>query len=109
MNAIKKLLLGCAYAAVGAVCLFAGNASKVNAASSSSWNFKDSNFKSLGTIKSNKTVDNLTLLANSSKTMQVKSNTVSVSGTSYTHCLALGGSGSTSYRSIKVPIHLVQS
>ena len=104
MNAIKKLLLGCAYAAIGAVCLFVGNSNKVNAASSSSWNFKDTSFKSLGTIKSNTTVNNLTLLANSSKTMQVKSNTVSVSGTSYTYCLALGGGGSTSYRSIKVPV-----
>jgi len=104
MNAIKKLFVGCAYAVIGAACLFAGNATKLDAASSTSWNFKNSSFKSLGTIKSNKTVDNLTLLANSNKTMQVKSNTVKVSGTSYTHCLALGGGGNTSYRSIKVPV-----
>lgn len=76
----------------------------VDAATSTSWNFKDTSFKSLGTISSTKTVNNLTLIATSAKTMSVKSNSVSVSGTTYTHCLALGGSGNTSYRSIKVPV-----
>ena len=76
----------------------------VNAATSISWNFKDTNFKSLGTISSTVTVDDLTLVATSSKTMSVKSNTVTVDSTSYTYCLALGGGGSTSYRSVKVPV-----
>ena len=79
---------------------------QVNAASfSTSWNFKNSGFKSLGTISSNTTVDGLTLIATSSKTMSVKSSSVTVDGTSYTHCLALGGSGSTSYRAVKVPVY----
>lgn len=74
------------------------------AGSSTSWNFKNSNFKSLGTISSSKTVDGLGLIATSSKTMSVKAENVTVSGTSYTHCLALGGSGSTSYRAVKIPV-----
>ena len=72
-------------------------------ATSQSWNFKDSNFKSLGTISSSKTVDNLVLNATSEKYMQVKSNSVTVDGTTYTHCLSLRGAGSTTYRSVKIP------
>lgn len=74
------------------------------ASTSTSWNFKNSNFKSLGTIKSSITVDGLGLIATSSKTMSVKAESASVNGTSYTHCLALGGSGSVSYRAVKVPV-----
>lgn len=74
-------------------------------ASSTSWNFKNTNFKALGTISSTVTVDNLGLIATSSKTMSVIENPQTLSGTSYTHCLALGGSGSTSYRAIKVPVN----
>ena len=36
--------------------------------------------------------------------MSVKANSVTVDSTSYTYCLALGGAGSTSYRSVKVPV-----
>ena len=64
---------------------------EVGASTSTSWNFKNSNFKSLGTISSTTTVDNLTLVATSSKTMSVKANTVTVDSTSYTYCLAVGG------------------
>ncbi len=74
-------------------------------AGSVSWNFKNSSFKSLGTISSTVTVDDLTLIATSSKTMEVKADTQTVSDTEYTYCLALGGSGSTSYRSVKVPVN----
>ena len=102
MNLIKKIFVGAACMMATAACFMAG--SKSFAATSTSWNFKNTNFKNLGTIKSTVTVDNLTLTANSSKTMQVKSNSVSVSGTSYTHCLALGGGGTTTYRSVKVPV-----
>lgn len=99
---LKKIVLGCAAMTIAAgVCL---SLTKTSGAASVSWNFKNSNFKSLGTISSTKTVDNLTLNATSSKTMAVKANTVTVSGTSYTHCLALGGTGTTSYRSVKVPV-----
>lgn len=65
------------------------------------WNFSDSAFKSLGTISSNVTVNNLTLLANSAKTMSMKSSSTG----SYTHCLGLGGSGSTSYRALKFSVN----
>ncbi|WP_027438648.1 hypothetical protein [Lachnospira multipara] len=84
---------------------FAGSSSlMVSASETSSWNFKNSNFKSLGTISSTTTVDGLTLLATSSKTMSVKADTQTVGGTEYTYCLATGGSGSTSYRAVKVPV-----
>jgi len=71
---------------------------------SKSWNFKDSGFKSLGSITSNKTVDDLTLNATSAKPMSVFASNVSVDGTSYTYGLSLGGAGTTSYRSVKVPV-----
>lgn len=74
-------------------------------AASTSWNFKDNAFKNLGTISSSTTVSNLGLIATSSKTMSVIANSKTLDGTTYTHCLALGGSGSTSYRAIKVPVN----
>ena len=73
-------------------------------AESTSWNFKDTNFKSLGTISSTVTVDGLTLNATSAKTMTVTANSQTVGDTSYTYCLGLGGAGTTSYRSVKVPV-----
>lgn len=73
-------------------------------ADSVSWNFKDNNFKNLGTISSSVTVDNLGLIATSSKTMKVKSQSETLDGTSYTYCLALGGTGCTTYRAVKVPV-----
>lgn len=73
-------------------------------AASTSWNFKDNSFKNLGTISSAVTVDNLTLNAGSDKTMTVKADSQTVDGTEYTYCLALEGGGSTSYRSVKVPV-----
>ncbi|MDD6333855.1 MAG: right-handed parallel beta-helix repeat-containing protein [Clostridia bacterium] len=87
------------------VCFTASPALTASAATqTSSWNFKDSSFKSLGTIKASTTINGLGLIATSSKTMAVKSNSVTVSGTSYTYCLALSGTGSTSYRAVKVPV-----
>lgn len=71
---------------------------------SKSWNFKDSGFKSLGSITSNKTVDDLTLNATSAKTMSVFASNLSVDGVNYTYGLSLGGAGTTSYRSVKVPV-----
>ncbi len=81
-----------------------GSTGTGSTATSVSWNFKDAGFKSLGEISSSVTVDNLTLLANSSKKMSVKSETATVDGVSYTYTLALGGSGTTSYRAVKVPV-----
>ena len=74
------------------------------ASASTSWNFKNTGFKNLGTISSTVTVDNLSLIATSSKTMSVIANSQTVDGTAYTYALALGGSGSTSYRAVKVPV-----
>ncbi|MCR5607651.1 MAG: pectate lyase [Lachnospiraceae bacterium] len=73
-------------------------------ASSISWNFKDSDFKNLGKITSNKTINNLTLLANSSKYMNVNANTQTLDGNTFKYCLSLNGMGTTSYRSVKVPV-----
>ena len=101
MNKIKKLVIGSITTIAVASTFLITNLAN---AASTSWNFKNSNFKSLGTISSTKTVDNLTLTATSSKTMQVKSNSVKVGSTSYTYCLALGGGGTTSYRNVKVPV-----
>lgn len=81
-----------------------GNILTVEAASTS-WNFKDSAFKNLGTITSNLSINGLTLLANSSKNMSVIADKQTVSGTTYTYALALSGGGSTSYRAVKVPVN----
>ena len=90
--------------ALALVCFTAATSVTVNAATNTSWNFKNSSFKNLGNITSTQTVDGLGLIATSSKTMQVKAESVTVNGTAYTYCLALGGTGSTSYRSVKVPV-----
>ncbi len=87
-----------------AIMLLAGMGPVEAKADSVSWNFKNSGFKDLGTISSSVTVDGLTLIATSSKTMSVKTDSQTVDGTSYTHALALGGTGSTSYRAVKVPV-----
>lgn len=97
-KAVSKTLAFCmAFALLMGTCISAS-------AASVSWNFKNTGFKSLGTISSSVTVDGLTLIATSSKTMSVKAESVTVSSTSYTHALALGGAGSTSYRAVKVPV-----
>lgn len=73
-------------------------------ASSISWNFKDNEFKNLGTIRSTVTVRDLTLIATEQKTMSVNPNSQTVDGTTYTYCLSLEGSGNREYRSVKVPV-----
>lgn len=98
-----KKAASCVFALFMTCTLIIGNASNVSAASVS-WNFKNSGFKSLGTISSNVTVEGLTLTATSSKKMTVKAETVKVDSTTYTYALALGGTGTTSYRSVKVPV-----
>lgn len=81
---------------------FSANVVKGN--SSLSWNFKDTQFKNLGTLTSTVTIDDLSLIATSSKTMSVISNSQTVDGISYPNCLSLGGAGTTSYRAVKVPV-----
>lgn len=97
---IKSIALSLAVMATA----MAGSTSMTVFASSTSWNFKNSNFKNLGTISSSVTVDGLGLNATGSKTMSVTANSASVNGTSYTYCLRTGGTGNTSYRSVKVPV-----
>lgn len=77
----------------------------VDASSTVTWKFSDAAFKSLGTISSTISKENLTFYANSSKTMKVSSCSMSLNGTTFTRYLALGGSGSISYRSVKVPVN----
>ena len=84
--------------------VLAGSPMTAKASASTLWNFKNTGFKNLGTISSTVTVDNLSLIATSSKTMSVIANSQTVDGTAYTYALALGGSGSTSYRAVKVPV-----
>lgn len=74
-------------------------------AASTSWNFKNNNFKNLGSISSTITVDNLTMIATSDKTMSVNANSQTVDDTEYTYCLSLEGSGNLNYRSVKVPVN----
>lgn len=81
-----------------------GGGSSTVESSSASWNFKDTDFKNLTTISSNVTVNNLTLVATSAKTMGVISDNQTVDGTEYPYALALGGGGSTSYRAVKLPV-----
>lgn len=72
---------------------------------SKDWNMGSSSFSGLGTISSSTTVDGLTLVATSAKTMKVStSGALTVNGTSYSTFLALGGSGSTSYRAMKFDV-----
>lgn len=80
-----------------------GNNSVVS--TTASWNFSDTSFSGLGTMNADKTVNGLTLHATSEKTMAIKSNKLSYSGTTYSTCLALGGAGTTSYRSVQFDVN----
>lgn len=96
----------CAILLTWALCIMTvltGTNNTVHAASTS-WNFKDNAFKNLGVIRSTITVDNLTLLATEEKTMSVNPDSQTVDGILYPYCLSLEGSGSTDYRSVKVPV-----
>lgn len=81
-----------------------GSGTTETTSTSKSWNMSDSNFRSLGTINSTKTIDSLKLIATSSKTMSVTSSPATLSDTTYNYCLALGGGGSTSYRAVAVSV-----
>lgn len=99
----KVLSLGMGFV-LTAMTVLMGNPVKAGASTSVSWNFKNTEFKNLGTISETVTVNNLTLIATSAKTMSVVENNQTVSGTAYTHALSLGGGGTTSYRSVKIPV-----
>lgn len=68
--------------------------------SSVSWNMGNSEFKNLGTISSDVTVNGLTIKATSEKTVAVTNSPVTVGSNTYNYCLALGGGGSLNYRAV---------
>ena len=74
------------------------------AATSTSWNFKNTSFKNLGTINSTITIDDLTLVATNDLSMKVKSKKATIGDKSYTYALALCGKGDKNGRSVKVPV-----
>lgn len=104
MKNLREKILSVILSFVMVVSVLCGIPITARAATSTSWNFKDTGFNNLGTISSNVTVNNLTLLANNSKIMSVQADSRTVSGTAYTYALALGGTGSTSYRAVKIPV-----
>lgn len=104
LRKLKKAAAWLVTACMAAVMLAGVGVSLASAATSKSWDFKDTGFKSLGTITSATTVDGLTLMATSDKSMTVKAESVTVNGTSHTYALTLGGAGTTAYRSVKVPV-----
>lgn len=67
-----------------------------------SWNMSNSAFKDLGTISTAITIDGLTLIADSERTMSVISSNSIVNGTEFKYALSLGGRGTTSYRSVSL-------
>ena len=66
----------------------------VKADSSVAWNFSDSSFKDLGQLKSEKTIDGLTLLANEELPLFIKAEEANVSESNYTSTLQLIATGS---------------
>ncbi len=68
------------------------------------WNFSDAIFNSLGTITSNVTIDNMTILADAQNTVQVKENSRTLNGMKYDYCLSLKGKGNTDYRAVKIDV-----
>ena len=67
---------------------------------STSWNFGDMSFRSLGTITRAYAINNLKFHAQSDKSMQIKSSEVNVGGTNFYYALSLGGSGEPVARSV---------
>ena len=72
--------------------------------STGGWDFSNPVFNSLGTISSNVTIDNLTILANSENPVQVKENSRTLDGVKYDYCLSLRGKGNTNYRAVKLEV-----
>lgn len=68
------------------------------------WNFSDAALKSLGTITSNVTIDDLTIIADSENPVQVKENPRTLDGVNYDYCLSLKGKGNISKRAIKLDV-----
>ncbi len=68
------------------------------------WNFSDPALNSLGTITSNVTFGDVTILANSANTVQVKENKKTLNGVTYNYCLSLRGKGNKDYRAVKLDV-----
>ena len=73
----------------------------VKADSLVAWNFSDSSFKDLGQLKSEKTIDGLTLLANEELPLFIKAEEANVSESNYTSALQLIATGSKDKASLK--------
>lgn len=76
----------------------------VKADSSVAWNFSDSQFKDLGQISSEKTIDGLSFLAANEASMAVKSETANLSGTGYSSALQLNAEGNQENGSLKFSV-----
>ena len=83
---------GSAATATGTIKVNAQGASG-GSGTSTFWNFSDSQFSGLGTITSSTTVDGLTILATSDKTVVVDANSKSCDGIDFTYRAKTGGSG----------------
>lgn len=68
------------------------------------WNFSDAELSSLGTITSNVTIGDMSILANETNPVQVKQNTRTLDGVTYNYCLSLKGKGSPSNRAVKLDV-----
>ena len=62
------------------------------------WNMSDADFKSLGTLTSDKTVNGLTIYATSSKNVVIDESSQKIDGLSFTHRLKLNGTGASNSR-----------
>lgn len=69
---------------------------------SQSWNMGNSEFRNLGTISRNTTINGLTFIASTDRTMNVRTANTTVNGVQYSHALALEGSGSTNNRAVSI-------
>ena len=76
----------------------------VKADSSVAWNFSDFSFKDLGQLKSEKTIDGLTLLANEESSLSIKAEEANVSESNYTSALQLNATGSKDKASLKFSV-----
>ncbi|SDO45833.1 Right handed beta helix region [Streptococcus equinus] len=76
----------------------------VKADSVISWNFSDSQFKDLGQMTSEKTIDGLTILAANESSMTVKSEDASFSGSDYSSALQLEAKENQGKASLKFSV-----
>ena len=72
-------------------------------ANAQTWNFSDSKFNELGTIKETVTIDGLTIAANADKTVVIDENKKSIDGYEFTHRAKMGGAGSAAISASALP------